>query len=113
MINKQHLIFALNLSSTIFGALEKDIYNCFSAHEWMEFNKSCNLIGSWNRQNFFELIYFREQISSYQSFAFFTFPYTINQRLSLFTFRWKSPLVNSMQVFELVRVCLAACNLAL
>ena len=48
------MIFALNLLSTTFGALEKGIL-LFSVREWTEFNKSCNLIGSWSGRNFLEL----------------------------------------------------------
>ena len=56
-------------------------FTFFSVRERAEFNKSCNLIGSWSERNFLISItleggiHFRERINGYrQSFALSTLP---------------------------------------
>ena len=68
-------LFQNRLSATDIKSLTTFIF--FSARERAEFNKSCNLIGSWSGQNFLirsatagesvKLIYFLERISGFRS----------------------------------------------
>ena len=96
-----------------------------SAGERAELNKFCNLIGSWSGRNFFirtataggiRRVDLFSGTTNGQSFAHFTLPWTTNQRKFIsIHLRWqeKSPHVNSIGVYEVLRACLAYFSSAL
>ena len=52
MSEKKNCVNLIAVNKVVLISMTLTTITFFSACEWAEFNKSCNLIGSWTGQNF-------------------------------------------------------------